>query len=102
MITKIEIDGYRLLDGFTADFRPLTVVIGANAVGKSTLLDCLQMISQCAEHPLNTVFGWHWGFQSLVNAATAKGACGWNITFEKPKNPIWAQLPMEADQSFLL
>ena len=100
MITKIEIDGYRLLDSFTADFRPLTVVIGANAVGKSTLLDCLQMISQCAEQPLNTVFGWHWGFQSLINAATAKGTCGWNITFEKPKNPIWSQLPMEADQSF--
>ncbi len=41
MITRIETEGYRLLDGFSADFRPLTVVIGANAVGKSTLVDCL-------------------------------------------------------------
>lgn len=42
MITKIEVRGYRLLNGFMADFQPLTVVIVANAVGKSTLLDCLQ------------------------------------------------------------
>jgi len=48
MITKIEIQGYRLLNGFMADFQPLTVVIGANAVGKSTLLDCLQMIARHA------------------------------------------------------
>lgn len=45
MITKIEVQGYRLLNGFMADFFPLTVVIGANAVEKSSLLDCLQMIA---------------------------------------------------------
>ena len=44
MITQIEIGGYRLLDEFKADFKPLTVVLGANAVGKSTLIDCLQRI----------------------------------------------------------
>lgn len=51
MITKIEVQGYRLLNGFMADFYPLTVVIGANAVGKSTLLDCLQIIARhTSEH----------------------------------------------------
>ena len=51
MIMKIEVQGYRLLNGFMADFRPLTVAIGVNAVSKSTLLDCLQMIAQCTgEH----------------------------------------------------
>ncbi len=54
MITKIEIGGYRLLDEFEADFKPLTVVIGANAVGKSTLIDCLQLIAECCDVPLNT------------------------------------------------
>ena len=51
MITQIEIGGYRLLDEFKADFKPLTVVIGANAVGKSTLIDCLQLIAQCCDFP---------------------------------------------------
>ena len=57
MITEIEIGGYRLLDEFKADFTPLTVVIGANAVGKSTLIDCLQLIGECCEVPLNTAVG---------------------------------------------
>ena len=54
MITQIEIGGYRLLDEFEADLNPLTVVIGANAVGKSTLINCLQLIAQCSAVPLNT------------------------------------------------
>ena len=61
MITQIEIGGYRLLDEFKADFKPLTVVIGANAVGKSTLIDCLQLIAECCEYPLNTAISWHHG-----------------------------------------
>ena len=61
MITQIEVGGYRLLNEFKADFKPLTVVIGANAVGKSTLIDCLQLIAECCEYPLNTAMGWHHG-----------------------------------------
>ena len=98
MITKIEIQGYRLLSRFAADFRPLTVVIGANAVGKSTLLDCLQLIAQCADSPLNTAIGWHWGVQSLLNASTNENRLGWKISFEKPRNSFWSRLPLDDDQ----
>ena len=98
MITKIEVQGYRLLNGFVADFRPLTVVIGANAVGKSTLLDCLQLIAQCADSPLNTAIGWHWGLSSLLNASTGENKLGWKITFEKPGNSFWSRLPLDDDQ----
>jgi len=97
MITKIEVQGYRLLNGFVADFRPLTVVIGANAVGKSTLLDCLQLISQCADSPLNTAIGWHWGLSSLLNASTGENKLCWKITFEKPGNSFWSRLPLDDD-----
>ena len=98
MITKIEIQGYRLLNGFKADLRPLTVVIGANAVGKSTLLDCLQLISQCAESPLNTAIGWHWGMSSFLNASSGENRLGWKITLEKPHNSFWNRLPLDDDQ----
>ena len=66
MITQIMIKGYRLLDDFEADLNPLTVVIGANAVGKSTLIDCLQLIAECSNFPLNTAIGWHGGAASLL------------------------------------
>jgi len=97
MITKIEVQGYRLLNGFVADFSPLTVVIGANAVGKSTLLDCLQLIAQCADSPLNTAIGLHWGMPSLLNASTGETKLGWKISFEKPRNSLWSRLPLDDD-----
>ncbi len=93
MITQIEIGGYRLLDEFKADFKPLTVVIGANAVGKSTLIDCLQLIADCCEHPLNTAMGWHHGAASLLTAGNGNGQLAWSVTFRKPST--WDDFPSE-------
>ncbi|MDD5559591.1 AAA family ATPase [Candidatus Methylomirabilis sp.] len=101
MIKRIEIEGYRLLDSFAAELRPLTVVIGANAVGKSTLLDCLQCIAQCSDLPLNTAIGWHWGMNSLLNAARKDRKLSWRITFSKPKDPFWSRLPLDDSQAFI-
>jgi len=100
MISKIEIDGYRLLDGFQADLRPLTVVIGANAVGKSSFLDALQLISQCLESPLNTAIGWHFGMNSIQNAAKTDGQIGWRVTFRKPAGSAWERLPLDDDKAY--
>ena len=61
MITQIEIGGYRLLDKFEADLKPLTVVIGANAVGKSTLISCLELIARCNTVSVNDAMRWQGG-----------------------------------------
>lgn len=95
MIMRIEFDGYRLLDGFVADLKRLTVVIGANAVGKSTLLDSLQFIGQCCEFPLNMVLGWHWGVSSLITAGRKDRTLSWRIFLQKPDAPFWNQLPLK-------
>ena len=92
MITQIEIRGYRLLDGFEADLNPLTVVIGANATGKSTLIDCLQLIAECCEYPLNTAISWHHGPASLLTAGNGNGQLSWSVAFRKP--PIWNDFPL--------
>ncbi len=57
MIEEIEIDGYRLLHGFKADLKALNVIVGANATGKSSLIDCLQLISYCCRLPISAAFG---------------------------------------------
>jgi predicted ATPase len=102
MLTKVEIDGYRLLNDFSADLGVLTVVIGANAVGKSTVLDFLQCISQCVEHPLRRVLGWHGGMMSLLNVSETKAQkLSWHITFKKPQNGPWTHLPLDVDRSLL-
>ena len=99
MITQIEIGGYRLLDEFKADFKPLTVVIGANAVGKSTLIDCLQLIADCCEHPLNTAISWHHGPASLLTAGNGNGQLAWSVTFRKP--PTWDDFPLEEGKALV-
>lgn len=99
MITQIEIGGYRLLDDFTADLDPLTVVIGANAVGKSTLIDCLQLIGECCEFPLNTAMSWHHGALSLLTAGNGNGQLTWRVTFRKP--PAWDDFPLAAGEALV-
>jgi hypothetical protein len=48
MITKIEIDGFKSFLDFSMELRPLTVVLGANAAGKSNLLDALKVFKKVA------------------------------------------------------
>jgi predicted ATPase len=102
MIRGLKTTGYRLLDGFAADFDGLTVVIGANATGKSTLLDCLQLISNCVESPLRDALGWHRGLQSLLNAYQGSGSLQWALTFDKPTaSDFWKSAPIPEGRRFV-
>lgn len=49
MITYIKIDGFKSFQNFEMDFSPLTVIAGANAVGKSNLFDALKLLSSLAD-----------------------------------------------------
>lgn len=53
MLTRIEIDGFKNLLGFCAEFGPFTCIAGPNAVGKSNLFDAIEFLSLLAEHPLD-------------------------------------------------
>lgn len=102
MIKSIEIEGYRILDGFRADFGELTVVIGANATGKSTLIDCLQFIANCVRVPLNEAVQWQGGFGLILNAARKTDRLGWKLIFEKPtQHPSWSFLPLEEGRAYV-
>ncbi|MCK4658412.1 MAG: AAA family ATPase [Phycisphaerae bacterium] len=102
MIHSIEIRGYRLLESFKADLNQLTVVIGANATGKSTLLDCFQMIAQCAEFPLGQVVDWHGGMFSIPNASSNAGEFGWKLVIGKPEHhPFAAGAPLAPEREYV-
>lgn len=51
-IESIEIGGYRIFEGFAASLGHLTVIIGANGAGKSSLLDLLRLLSFAVNNPL--------------------------------------------------
>ncbi|MCY4263685.1 MAG: AAA family ATPase [Gammaproteobacteria bacterium] len=93
MIETIEIDGFRLLKNFKADLKPLTVIIGANGSGKSSLIDCLQLISRCCEFPLTTILGSTAGSNLTFDGSTTNWS--WKIGFRKPGDPYWSELPIE-------
>ncbi|MFO7567041.1 MAG: AAA family ATPase [Enhygromyxa sp.] len=53
MLTRIEVDGFKNLLGFSAEFGPFTCIAGPNAVGKSNLFDAIEFLSLLAEYPLD-------------------------------------------------
>lgn len=53
MLTRLEVDGFKNLLGFVAEFGAFTCIAGANAVGKSNLFDAIEFLSLLARHKLN-------------------------------------------------
>jgi len=51
-LREIQVSGYRTFRDFKASLDPLTVVIGANATGKSSLLDFLKFLRSAVAEPL--------------------------------------------------
>lgn len=51
MITRIEIDGYKSFDDFALDLPPFAVLVGANASGKSNLLEAVDLLGQLIREP---------------------------------------------------
>ncbi len=50
MLTRLEVDGFKNLLNFAADFGPYTCIAGVNAVGKSNIFDAIQLMSLLADH----------------------------------------------------
>ena len=97
MITRIKIGGYRLLNDYEAELKPLTVVIGANASGKSSLIDCMRLVRECCEYPINTALGWHGGPASVLTAEKGTDQLTWEIDFHKPIAAYWNDVPWKQD-----
>ncbi len=51
MLTRIHIQGYKSLHDCNVRLKPLTALVGANASGKSNVLDALQLLSRIAVGP---------------------------------------------------
>ncbi|MEZ5323379.1 MAG: AAA family ATPase [Microthrixaceae bacterium] len=52
MLLRLEIDGFKNLIGFDAEFGPLTCIAGENGIGKSNVFDAIQFLSLIADRPL--------------------------------------------------
>ena len=62
MIKRVFIKGYKSLRNIDISLRPLTVIVGPNASGKSNLLDALGLLSRIVTSPtINAAFDEHRG-----------------------------------------
>jgi predicted ATPase len=52
LITRLEVDGFKNLLGFSVDFAPFTCIAGPNGVGKSNVFDALRFLSLLSDHTL--------------------------------------------------
>lgn len=52
MLTRLEVDGFKNLLGFSVDFGPFTCIAGPNGVGKSNIFDAIRFLSLLADHTL--------------------------------------------------
>jgi len=52
MLTRLEVDGFKNLVGFTVDFGPFTCIAGPNGAGKSNVFDAIRFLSLLADYTL--------------------------------------------------
>jgi len=53
MLTRLEVNGFKNLVDFSADFGPFTCITGPGGAGKSNLFDAIRFLSLLTEHPIN-------------------------------------------------
>ena len=52
MLTRLEVDGFKNLIGFSVDFGPYTCIAGQNGTGKSNIFDAIHFLSLLADHSI--------------------------------------------------
>lgn len=63
---ELEVKGFRRLQEIKLDLRPLCVLIGANGVGKTSVLDVLSLLASSASGKLSRAMSELGGFTSLL------------------------------------
>jgi len=62
MITKVKVDGYKSFKNFELKMRPLMIIFGPNASGKSNLFDALNLLARLiTEKNVKDAFSYHRG-----------------------------------------
>ena len=71
-ISNIKISGFRRLHSIDLPVKPFTVLIGANGVGKTSILDALSLLSASASSNLNSTLSIWGGANNLLTRGKAQ------------------------------
>jgi predicted ATPase len=67
-LTQINIAGYRRLFSIDMKMRPLMVMIGANGVGKTSVLDVFSLLTSAAQGKLKNILSQFGGIEDILTA----------------------------------
>lgn len=83
MLCRLEIDNFKTLNQFQMEFSPLTVVVGNNASGKSTVLQVLDLLCSSVQEDFSSILARR----------------GWNVSDlrSKCRNKLSSRLVISAD-----
>ncbi|MFO0750882.1 MAG: AAA family ATPase [Myxococcota bacterium] len=87
-ITQLRIRGLRVIDDLTLDLKGLTVLIGDNGVGKSSIVEALELLRLAArpgEFGTEALAKHHGPFESLLRRGTSE--LGLGVTIEERAGP---------------
>ena len=71
-ITRIKIEGFRRLASVDLEMRPMMVMIGANGVGKTSVLDAISLLSESANGRLGKALSDLGGISSVLTRGKAE------------------------------
>ncbi len=83
-INRIKIGGFRRLYDLDLPVRPLMVLIGANGVGKTSLLDALSLLSASAAGGLNSKLSELGGVTSILTRSREADAVSLQVGMDVP------------------
>jgi predicted ATPase len=66
--SRLQVSGYRRLKKLDLELRPLNVLIGANGVGKSSILEVMSLLAASADGRLKSAVSEVGGFEGLITA----------------------------------
>jgi predicted ATPase len=88
-ITRLYIDNVRAIESLTLDLSPLTVLIGDNGAGKSTILECLAILRKATESSfIDQLYQVHGGLPSLLRKGTTSLRLGVDIENSDLNHPL--------------
>ncbi len=70
-LTQLHVQGFRRLQDVQLELRPIMVMIGANGVGKTSILDAVSLLSDSASGKLHTNLSSHGGIGSILTRGIA-------------------------------
>jgi len=82
-LTQMNIAGFRRLFSVEMEMRPLTVMIGANGVGKTSVLEVFSLLSASAQGRLKNILSQFGGIQDILTYDKAETA-RFKISMERP------------------